>query len=375
MFAFKPDYETAQRRFDAWWDCQVLDRALAWIAFPKPVEQQAPLPRKAHPTIRDRWMDVEYNAECAAAGAANTVWYADAIPVCYPNLGPEVFSAYFGCELEYTENTSWSIPLLADWSPAALERIRFDPANFYWKKTLALTDAYLERARGKFIVGYTDLHGGADAIAAWRDPQTLCLDLLEHPAEVKALCDRITGEFLRIYDLFHERLSAAGMPSASWIPAPVNGKMHIPSNDFSCMIDDRMFEEFFVPGLERECAHMTRNVYHLDGPGALRFLDRLMAIPKLNAIQWVPGAGRDDWRQWIPVYRRIQKAGKAFIIYPPLDTLDELFAQLRPEGAWVLVRGVERREQAEAALKKIARWGRKGPGLSAGSRGNPADGR
>jgi hypothetical protein len=36
--------------------------------------------------------------------------------------------------------------------------------------------------------------------------------------------------------------------------------------------------------------HVERTIYHLDGPGALRHLDRLLAIPELDCAQWIQGA-------------------------------------------------------------------------------------
>jgi hypothetical protein len=185
--------------------------------------------------------------------------------------------------------------------------------------------------------------------------------VLEHPEEVKKLCHRVTDDLLRVYDMFHAKLSAADMPSSSWMPLVCDGKFHIPSNDFSCMVSDRVLEELFIAETERECAHMDRCIYHLDGPQALRFLDRVMAIPNLHAIQWVPGAGHDDWRLRVDVYRRIQAAGKPFVIYLNARDLDDLFEALRPEGAWLGLGGISNRDEADAALRKIARWGKTGP--------------
>jgi hypothetical protein len=158
--------------------------------------------------------------------------------------------------------------------------------------------------------------------------------------------------------LFHAKLAAAGMPSTSWLPATCRGKYHIPSNDFSCMISDQLFADSFLPGNVRECSHMDRCIYHLDGPQVLRFLDTLLELPQIHAIQWVAGAGRDHWADWIPVYRRIQEAGKGFWIGVPAAELDQLFAALRPEGAWVTVSGIADQDSAQAALKAISRWGR-----------------
>ena len=34
----------------------------------------------------------------------------------------------------------------------------------------------LQKCAGKFMVGYTDLHGSLDCAVDWRDPQELCFD-------------------------------------------------------------------------------------------------------------------------------------------------------------------------------------------------------
>jgi hypothetical protein len=259
--------------------------------------------------------------------------------------------------MEYGDHTAWSRPVLADWSSESVEKLRLDKRSFYFCKLMEMTEAFLEAGKGKFIVGYTDLHGGGDAIAAFRDPQELLIDTIEHPEAVKSLCERITSDFLEVYDIFHEKLSAAGMPSTTWLPATCKGKYHVPSNDFSCMISEKAFEELFLPGIIRECRHMDRCIYHLDGPQALRYLDRILDIPEIHAIQWVPGAGRAHWAGWIEVYQRIQRKKKALEVAVPLDDLDLLFESLSPEGVWIsAIPGVSTPEQAEAALRRIATW-------------------
>ena len=270
MFEFKPDFEEALNRYEAWWECEVVERALTSISFPKPESERQTLPEKRFATLKERWWDAEFQAERTCASLANTVHYADSLPVAHPNLGPEVFSAFYGCDLIFGERTSWSEPILSDWKAESVASLRLDMENPYFQKILEITDAFIELGRGKFNVGYTDLHPGGDAIAAFRDPQTLCIDLIEHPGEVQKLCDRITDDFLKLYDIYHEKLSAAGMYSTTWLKATCKSKFHVPSNDFSCMISDSLFEKIFLPEIVRECRHMARNVYHLDGPQALR---------------------------------------------------------------------------------------------------------
>ena len=213
-------------------------------------------------------------------------------------------------------------------------------------------------AEGQFIVGYTDLHPGGDAVAAFRDPQQLCIDMIEHPKAIKTLVEIVTDDFLKVYELYYEKLSDAGMPSTTWLKATCGGRYHVPSNDFSCMISNTMFEQTFLPGIVRECQHMDRNIYHLDGPQALRYLDTLLSIPEIHAIQWVPGAGQNYWATWIKVYQRIQAAQKAFCLNVPINDLDQLFEVLQPEGAWVTVSGIWNQEMADGVLDRFGQWGR-----------------
>ena len=104
---------------------------------------------------------------------------------------------------------------------------------------------------------------------------------------------------------------------------------------------------------------MDRCIYHLDGPQALRFLDTLLSIPEIHAIQWVPGAGQDYWAEWIHVYHRIQAANKAFCLHVPLQDLDQLFEVLQPEGAWVTVGGIGNQETADYVLRRFVQWGQR----------------
>lgn len=361
MFACKPDFEQVMERFEAWWNGEIVDRAPVGIRYGKAEDERIAPPESRHETWREQWMDAEFQAQQARARMNNTVFAGEALPAVIPNLGPEVFSAFYGCPLEFGERTSWSEPILQDWSDESLAALQLDRNNQYFRKILELTDALLEVARGQFIVGYTDLHGGGDAIAAFRDPQALLIDTIECPERIKQLADRITDEFLEVYDLYHEKLSAEGMPSTTWCPVTGKGRVHIPSNDFSCMISQETFEDLFVPGIIRECRHMDHNLYHLDGPDALRYLDLLLDIPEIHAVQWVPGAGQDYWADWIEVYQRIQARGKSMEIKAvPVDDLPLLFRSLSPEGVWINnISGVRNREEADAALKTISQWTKK----------------
>jgi len=349
-----PDWETRLARQDAFWRREVIGRPVACITLPRPnPDYPWPAP-KQWATVRDRWMDAEYVAESALAGVMNTQYLGDALPQAWPNLGPEVFSAFFGCEMAYTETTSWSIPCLKDWSQVGA--LRFSEDSVYWKKIIEMMDALMAVGKGRFYTGITDLHGGGDAIAAFRDPLQLNVDLVESRREVKALLERVTDTFLRVYDYYHEKLRAAGHAISAFPGIVSSKKWYVPSNDFSCMISKEMFDEVFLPGIARECRHLEATIYHLDGPGALQHLDSLLGIEELNAMQWVYGEGHGRASDWIPLYRRCQAAGKGLQISVGLDELDLFMEHLRPEGLWLGLYGVRDAAQAQAVLKKLANW-------------------
>lgn len=333
----------------------MIDRALVCITVAK--EDQTAVPKKEYDTLADRWKDVDFRAEQLAVGLANNEYLGDALPVAVPNMGPEIFSAWCGCGYNYGEGTTWSDPCVEDWdsdAPAAV----LDMGHELFKLTDRFTDRLLELGRGTFIVGLTDFHPGGDHLAALRDPANLAIDMIENIDWVKRKLADSYPEYYRAYDYFYKKLRTADMPITSWTPLIHEGRYYIPSNDFSCMINDDMFRDVFLPGIIEECDFYERSIYHLDGPGALRYLDTLLDIDALDAVQWVPGAGNEGFSKWVDVYKRIQAAGKGMqILNLTADDLPLLFENLRPEGVYISdVSGVSDRESAEAVIKRIADW-------------------
>ena len=348
-----PDWEQRLARQDAFWDCAVIDRPVVIMSVSRP-DPACPWPKeKTYASHRERWMDTERVVEQAVAGVMNTEFLGDSLPMAWPNLGPELFSAFFGMEMEYSADSSWGIPNLVDWADADELQISYN--NFYWKKLLEMTDALLEAGRGRFYVGISDIHPGGDAIAAFRDPERLSTDLLMYPDEVKRLLARVNQAYFEVFDFYCEKFVAAGQAITSWPAIVSTRRWYVPSNDFSYMISEAMFNEFFLPGITEECQHMEASIYHLDGPGALRHLDALLGIPELNAVQWVYGAGNGRATDWLDVYKRCQTAGKGIQLHIGLDELDCVIENLRPEGVWMGV-GVRDREEADAVLKKVSKW-------------------
>jgi hypothetical protein len=354
---YKPDAQKACERMAAWWQGEVIDRPTILLTAPRP--NPKPLPATTHATQPERWMDIEYQVECADINAANTYWAGDGLPMYMPNLGPEILTACYGAELNFTETTSWSEPILRDWADVA--KLKIDPDNHYLRCILDMTRHALDVGKGKFVVGLTDIHPGADLAASFRDPQQLCIDLMNEPEQVKALLHCIYSAFFDFYKLNDAVIRAAGQTlSTSWLPLFVeNQRYYIPSNDFSIMISTDMFKEFFLDELVAEIEWLDRSIYHLDGPGALRHLETLLEIDKLDAIQFVYGDGAYPASRWLHVYQRIQAAGKNMQMLVEPRELDVFMDNLNPEGVMMQM-SVGSAEEADAILKRISRWTKRG---------------
>ncbi|MDD3176021.1 MAG: trimethylamine corrinoid protein 2, partial [Candidatus Nanoarchaeia archaeon] len=89
-------------------------------------------------------------------------------------------------------------------------------------------------------------------------------------------------------------------------------------------------------------------VFHLDGPGALRHLDDILAIKDIDVLQWVPGAGQPPVYEWLDVLKKAQKAGKGLQIYGVnLDIIKRISRELSPEGIVYCLDAKSRKEVEE----------------------------
>jgi len=355
MLDFKPDIEKTMERMEAFWQRAEMDRPLVQFSLYKPFEEQVPLPASNHATSDEFWLDAQYQAELSYAMLYNREFMAETLPVAFPNLGPEVLASFYGCPLHFGDyGTSWSDPILHDWSDAG--QIKLDWQSPYLKKLLEITDAMLEIGKGKFITGMPDWHPGGDLLAALRDPQNLAVDMVEHKEKVQKLNDRLQPDYFKVYDLFYDKFRQAGLPITSWLELASDHKYYIPSNDFSALISKKMFDEVFLPGIINECRFLDRSIYHLDGPGALHHLDSLLSIPELHAFQWVPGAGREGFSRWVKVYQRMQVGGKGIIAYCQVEDLDLVMQTLNPRGLALSISGVEDRQMGKEILRALEKW-------------------
>jgi len=351
-----PGFDMAMKRVYAWYQNEILDRPpirfQAHNAFLEAAKED--ISKLSKQEKKAWWFEVETQVELFEKSIEGHHFHGETFPVFWPNLGPEVYAAFYGAELEFGEVTSWSVPLVRDWDE--VEDLKLDMGNQYFKKIEALTRYALERCPGKFLVGYTDLHPGLDCTAAWRDPLQLCLDMIDNPEGVERLADIAIADFQTIYDHFDAMLKAENQLSVSWMGIPSFGRMHIPSCDISAMISPEFFRRFGLPILQREVKTMTHNIFHVDGKGVASHLDVILRVPEIHAVQWVQGVG-DDYpiMQWLAFIKRLQGRGMPVVVDLSKEDLNEFMEVMDPKGLFLWVATNNEEEEIEI-LKRVEKW-------------------
>jgi len=351
-----PHFETAMKRVYAWYDNQIIDRPpvrfMAHNAFLETAKKNI-----ASLSITEReawWFNAELQVDLFLQSIEGRHFHAETFPVYFPNLGPDVYAAFYGAQLIFGEVTSWSVPLVGDWDQ--VDDLHFDQSNVYFQKIEELTCHALERCVGKFLVGYTDLHPGLDCVAAWRDPQQLCLDMIENPLKIKGLADLAIADFETIYNHFDCILKSAGQLSVSWMGIPTYQRMHIPSCDFSALISPEFFEEFGLPILQEEVKSMSHNIFHVDGEGVAKNIEAILSVPEVNAVQWVQGVG-DDYpiMQWVPFIKDLQAMRVPVIVDLSPTELEAFIDVMDPHGLYLWIASDDE-EQERKIIERLNHW-------------------
>lgn len=343
-----PDWQRIRERFLEFWARENHDRPLLSIQAPK--KDRVAVPPSHHATLQDRWLDTQYVIDQAHAAFENTCFMGEAVANLFPNLGPDIFAALYGTPLVFGETTSWSIHTLE--SPDDWPKVKLDRQGFYYRKLVDMTRDIAADAKDQYLVGVTDIHAGPDALMAMRGPQALCCDALEEPEWVRQASIDLFDGFCTVYDELAAIAQAGQEGTINWMGVWHPERWYVTSCDFCCMISPAMFEELVIPELMMELAHLDASIFHLDGPDALRHLDRLLEIPQLKGIQWVYGAGQPTASHWIAVLRQIQDAGKCVHVDVTPQDLPILLEELPPEGMFYQVHA--RDEDEAAALLSLA---------------------
>jgi len=352
----KPDFNLVRKRWNAFWEGEFIDRPMICATVPKnenlkqvdlsKTQYWNPCNKKYDEQLEliDKWID-------------STLFMCDLVPFVSPDHGPDQFAAWMGSHLKFSKNnieTNWAQPIIEDWETFLPVSLKED--NETWQSYLKYSALLKNHGKNKYIVGMADLHSQMDAFSALRHPDKLCMDLYDTPELVKKGAEQARKMYPQVYQKVY---SAGGMSvetgTIGWLPLWCKDKFAVVQCDFSVFLSNEMWKEFVLPGIIEEIEFLDHCFYHLDGKQQIIHLDDLLAIEKLDGIQWVPGAGQPEMfsAYWRELLKKILDAGKKIIIYGnmDLDTIKNIHNDL---GYKNIVYDIFSRPREE--INTIAKW-------------------
>jgi len=343
--SLKPNWPEAGERLEAFWRLEVLDRpCIAVTALNGPRRPVRP-PRDA----QEKWTDPDYLVESLTASFEATYWGGESLPASTLLVG---YCFGHGAQLHYHEQTIWQSPIVHDWN--APPSFAFDESDPGWRQIEAVVRALVESNGGRYFVSHPAILLPNDLLSVLCDPTRFCTDLLDHPEAVKQALAEMLETWFVLYDRTRSLLAPTQDGTADWLGVWHPGRMCTIQSDICCMLSPAMFEEFILPELEAFSNRLDGVIYHLDGPGALKHLDRLLELPRLRGIQWTPGTGHPTGLHWLDLYRRIQAKGKAVWVSLDKSEVPTAVRELKPEGLFIAT-GAGSAEEAECILEDARR--------------------
>ena len=351
---FKPDFEEVRERWIAFWSDEPLDRPMVASVVTKPGVTPVDPPRYTSGFSGDFQPIIDQ----VLAWAKTHEFLGEAIPFYNLEFGPDHFSSFLGADMlcnEGSATTSWCVPFVEDWDETAIE---FRPDSYWWRRTVEFIRALRERCDGRLLIAAPTLVAGLDCLAAIRGQELLAMDLIEQPDAIERALSNVRKAYSEILDALAIELDYATWGSINRHGFYSPGRTNVPQCDFSCMIGTEMFDEFELPCLRHETEQLDHSCYHLDGSGAIRHLEAVCSLPRMQTIQWIASAGRDSQRDWMDLHRRIDALGKGQVLAGNAERIEYMTRELKSDR--LFFRGSIPKDELDSLLLRLQKIRRAG---------------
>ena len=227
-----------------------------------------------------------------------------------------------------------------DWLDAVLDYVRDLVKEFYPHIPVA----------GPF------LRGPADVVAAMLGTSRFCVELIDHPEEIRrliALCARAWVKVNRKVVEIIPEWQGGYFPGARWVHAP--HKCVYTSEDATSLISRKMYEEHILPANLQMAVKFQYGFVHRHS-ASLHNIESLCSLPRQWAVEVTLDPSGPTLDRVLPVLKRVQQSQHPLIVFGINDTqvLQALLDYLQPEGLCLVVQS-ETEEQAGILLDFFAK--------------------
>lgn len=351
---YKPDWEETKERFKKWWTGEYFGRCAIAITAPKDgVPAEDPPPRPDTPI--KRWTDLDYLSQLNDLNFRHTFYGGEAFPIWKGGYaGHTAIPAFLGCSTELDFNTGWWNPILHG-EELEYRSLRLDKKGQWWSFAVSLLKRVAVESKGKSIPSIGAFGGCGDTLAALRGSDRLLYDVADRPAQVRAAEEYLMEMWFKVYNEFYAIIHDAAQGSTCWFPLWSPGKFYAVQNDFSYMISPQMFGEIFLPVIEKQTQFLDHCVYHVDGVGAFAHVPLLCKLPRLQALQILPGAGKPSPLHYLETLKYVQRAGKNLHISISCEEVELALSELSAKGLFIET-SCETETEARELLEKVKKW-------------------
>ena len=354
---YKENWEEAKKRFEAFWEKEIIDRCCLSFAVVKDKGKVVQRKDEDETYTKNKYTDVNTIYNSAVEIFENTTFLGESLPAIYPNFGTAGHVQYMGAKPVYAPDTIWFDPVVKNPDPS---EIIFDNEDKVFKTHKKMVKGLADKSKGEFFIGMPDNCGIIDALAELRGTNNLLFDFVENPDFVKESTFKIlnvlkyTGD--KFFDIIKENNDSGSVHSWMHTWSPLR---HAQTQcDFSVMISPEHFKEFVLPELEEVSSWLDHTNYHLDGQEQIRHLDMILSVKGIDNIQWTHVAGQPKIKEFIPYLQKIQKAGKGLILIPGADEVEFLLENLSHKGLHIIAYDVPTCEDANCLFKKACKLAR-----------------
>ena len=349
------DWDKTQKRFEAFWECELVDRCCISIQAPRYSEKgydQIELPEKYEDRIA-YWTDGENILSRHIRLHESTYFAGDAFPTITLNFGPSGHAGFYKDMKFQFEDSVWFFPLDIDWE-AHDSALVFDQNSFLYNSMINVAKYLADNNRDRYIIGNPHFSGDGDALAHLRGSQNFMVDLATQAPYIHPIMQNLQETWFRAYDAVHEIIKYANHNITAVSSFRVMGQGRVASTqcDLACMISNGQYEEYFLPYLKKQLAYVDKGFYHLDGCEQLRHLDSLLSIQELKAIQWQVVEGQPSPVHFISELKKIQAAGKGIILFVKDDELEPIMSELSSKGLFLSMNACSQ-QHADEIIKLV----------------------
>ena len=349
---FKPDMPEAAKRFEAFYNGDIIKRPLTQVFAKKNGCEKSPVFSSRY---TDRYFgDIDELIDKVLASSEGIYYGGEAVPAFCPTLGPDEMAVFCGGEFiwnPYDADTNWSKPCVDDWE--SFLPFKIDEKNEAYMRFKSLYERCAEKMAGKMLLTPIDLHSNMDLLAAARGPERLCADIMDAPELISEAMVSARKIFKEIWDTAAKigRMDENGYCQGIYSH---DGAACLQC-DFAIMIGPKHFNRWVVPALEEESEIVRHAVYHWDGVDALRHFDAVMDCKGLQVISFVPGAGAGPREtgshiEFLEIFKKMQKRGKAVAVGGTPDEIKIMHRELDPAKT-IYGTSVETQDDADQFLE------------------------